>query len=204
MKRSIALRAAAAMLAVVALPGAYAGYLHAAGNFHVVLSGELYRSAQPTTAQLEAYIRQHGIRTVINLRGPSGRDWYADEVRTARMLGAEHVDFRMSASQILTPERADALMAIMEAAPKPILLHCQGGADRTGLASALYSYRIAQRGESFAESQLSFYYGHLGLPYISAAWAMDVSWENLEALPGEADASTAEGGMPTAAGMNRS
>jgi protein tyrosine/serine phosphatase len=36
------------------VPGAglYLGYLHATGNFHEVIAGELYRSAQPSPEQL--------------------------------------------------------------------------------------------------------------------------------------------------------
>jgi len=35
--------------------------------------------------------------------------------------------------------------------------------------------------EARAEEQLSFYYGHVGIPVVSAAYAMDRSWEDIEA-----------------------
>jgi protein tyrosine/serine phosphatase len=81
---------------------------------------------------------------------------------------------------VLTPERADELVAIMKAAPKPILIHCQSGADRTGLVSVIYSQQIARVDEDVAERQLSVRYGHVAIPYISSVYAMDVSWDRLE------------------------
>lgn len=173
---------AASLLAAVGTSfGAYAAYLQVVGNFHTVIDGEVYRSAQPTTAELNAYVKEHGIKTVINLRGSSNdSSWYRDEIKTSQELGVKHIDFRMSASQVLSPERIDEITAIMASAPKPILIHCQSGSDRTGLVSAIYAYRIAGETEDAAEGQLSFYYGHVGIPVISSAWAMDKSWETLE------------------------
>lgn len=169
------------LLTVGGALGGYAAYLQVVGNFHTVIAGQLYRSAQPTPSQLDAYVKDHGIKTIINLRGEKqNAAWYQAEIRTAQELGVEHIDFGMSASKKLTPERADAIVAIMEAAPKPILVHCQSGSDRTGLVSAIYTNRIAGQGEDRAEGQLSFYYGHVSIPLISAAWPMDASWEDLE------------------------
>jgi protein tyrosine/serine phosphatase len=162
--------------------GAYAGYLQLSGNFHPVVDGELYRSAQPTADDLAAYVRADGIKTVINLRGTHpGRSWYDDEVAMANGLGVKHIDFGLSSSKVVPAKEVDELVAIMAAAPKPILVHCQSGADRSGLVSALYLRKIAGMDESKAEGQLSFYYGHVGVPMVSSAYAMDETWENTEA-----------------------
>src|SRR5207302_5801897 len=40
-------------------------------NFHTVIEQRFFRAAQPSGATLETYIRDYGIRTVINLRGPN-------------------------------------------------------------------------------------------------------------------------------------
>jgi hypothetical protein len=50
----------------------------------------------------------------------------------------------------------------------------------TGLAAMLYLQQIAGIDEEISERQLSVRYGHIGLPYISAAFAMNESWEILE------------------------
>jgi len=159
--------------------------LQLSGNFHEVVPGELYRSAQPSPERLAAYQREFGIKTIINLRGAKqGRGWYESEVAAARRLGIMHVDYRMSSSSELTQQRAAELLAILKDAEKPILVHCQSGADRSGLVSALYVAQIAQQGEEAAEGQISVLYGHIPIPLLSAAFAMDSTWEKLEAWLG--------------------
>ncbi|MGN6585215.1 MAG: tyrosine-protein phosphatase [Rhizobiaceae bacterium] len=171
-------------LLTLGLVAAYCGVLRATGNFHVVVAGQLYRSAQPTPGELRRYIRDYGIKTVINLRGSNpDRTWYREEVAATKKMGVAHIDFRMSARHILSPARAEELVAIMRAAQKPILVHCEGGADRTGLISAIYVGEIAHEGEHAAEGQLSLFYGHIGIPYL-ATYAMDESWERLEPIFG--------------------
>lgn len=159
----------------------YLGFLHVSGNFHKVSPGAVYRAAQMDGQKLVRWHRDHGIASVLNLRGENdGADWYETEKAITDRLGIEHINFRMSASKQLTPDEARVLMQIMRDAPKPLLIHCMGGADRTGLASALYVAGIDGGTESAAERQLSPLYGHIGLPAISAAWAMDQTWERME------------------------
>ncbi|MDR6757043.1 protein tyrosine/serine phosphatase [Mycoplana sp. BE70] len=154
--------------------------LQLAGNFHEVIPGELYRSAQPSAAQIERYVRQYGIRTIVNLRGPSSRPWYQSEVATAERLDVRHFDFGMSSSRVLTLAKTKELVVLLRDAPKPILIHCRSGADRTGLVSLIYLHQIAGVDEEIAERQLSIRFGHVGIPFLSPAFAMDESWEALE------------------------
>ncbi|WP_370876886.1 dual specificity protein phosphatase family protein [Ancylobacter amanitiformis] len=174
------MRSALWVLVVLAVAGGgFLGIEQLIGNFHTVVAGELYRSAQISADQLADAKARYGIRTVINLRGPSTRDWYVDEVRESERLGLNHVDFKLSAEQELTPGQVEELVAVMREAPKPILVHCKGGADRTGLASALYVAAIARQSEAAAEWQLSPYYGHFSIP-LFPSWAMDQSFERAE------------------------
>lgn len=159
--------------------GGWAAWLRHSGNLHAVLEGTVYRSAQPSAALLETWTAAHGFRSVLNLRGPSDAGWYRAERETAARLNLTHADFAIRDSEILAPDRAAALMALMEALPKPLLIHCKAGADRTGLAAALYLANAGQ-GEARAEAQISVRYGHVSLP-VSAAWPMDLSWEAMEA-----------------------
>lgn len=168
-------------LGAVVVVGAYVGMLQLGGNFHTVVAGEAYRSAQPTAAEITRYRAEFGIRTIVNLRGPkTGRPWYDQEVSAARQLGIAHVDFRMSSSSDFSQERAAELVQILRSVDKPILIHCRSGADRTSLAAALYIAAIAHGGEEAAEGQISIRFGHFGIPLLSPAYAMDRSWENLE------------------------
>lgn len=169
-------------VAVVGVLGAmmYGSWLVATDNFHTVLAGELYRSAQPSSAELSRYGREYGIRTVVNLRGAQpGSPWYEAEIAAAAKLGLEHRDFGISAGAILEPDEADRLIALLSQAPKPILIHCRSGSDRTGLAAALYLAAIAGVEEEEAEEQLSILYGHFSLPF-TPSFPMDLSFEAME------------------------
>lgn len=170
----------AVVLAAAGLAG-YLGWLQASGNFHAVVPGEFYRSAQVTPEALRAYRTEDGIRSVINLRGADpGAGWYDRETASADALGIAHYDFAMSDRRQLSDADAARLVALMRAAPKPLLIHCRAGADRTGLAAALYLTAIAGVDVERAEGQLSIRYGHVGLPVVSAAYPMDESWERFE------------------------
>lgn len=176
----IAVRVGMLAAILIAVVIAYVGVTAMTGNFHTVAEGEVYRSAQPTPAALERYVREHGVKTVINLRGENLSDgWYQDEVATSRRLGLRHIDFRMSAKRGITRREAWRLIQIMQRAPKPILIHCESGADRTGLASALYVAGIQHRGEDAAEEQLSLRYGHIAAPF-GKGWGMTVTFEEME------------------------
>lgn len=151
------------------------------GNVHAVVPGQVYRSAQLSSQQIFKVEAEYAIRSIINLRGPNaGKPWYDNEVAAAASLGIEHIDFGMSSRVPFSQSEAAALVAVIRAAPKPVLIHCQGGADRSGIASALYLRAIAGSPENTAEEQLSIRYGHIAIPVLSAAYAMDVSWEELE------------------------
>ncbi|WP_426238614.1 dual specificity protein phosphatase family protein [Pararhizobium sp. DWP1-1-3] len=165
--------------------GTYLFAIQATGNFAEVVPGALYRSNQPTALNVADYAQRYGIKTIVNLRGSGqGAAWYKDEVAAARSLGIKHIDFRMSATQALTIEETNTLVTLLRDAPKPILIHCKSGADRTGLASVLYLNRIAGADEDTAERQLSIRFGHFSIPFLSPTYAMDANWEKLENLYG--------------------
>ena len=66
---------------------------------------------------------------------------------------------------------------LLREAPKPVLVHCEGGADRTGLAAALY---LAAAGHpAQADGQLSVRYGFVGIKGVTRPWPMLESWHRL-------------------------
>jgi protein tyrosine/serine phosphatase len=156
--------------------GSYWGILQYEGNFHTVAAGQFYRSAQPSSSDLRVAAHEYGIKSILNLRGTHrGEAWYDDEVAAATELGMAHYDYPLSATTFVTGQQIGKLLTIIRSAPKPMLVHCKSGADRTGFVSALYRY--AQGGEAPAEAdkELSLIYGHF--PYLtSRSVAMDNSF----------------------------
>lgn len=168
------------LAAAVTALSAYLTHLHLSGNFHEVVAEELYRSAQVTAEDIFNYRSRYGIGSILNLRGASDDGWYVEETAAADRLGIVHADFAMSASRQLGEDEAAQLVALMRRLPKPLLVHCRHGSDRTGLAMALYLAAISGADEETAEGQLSLRFGHFAVPVLSDAWPMDESWERLE------------------------
>ncbi len=112
--------------------------LAGAPNLHRI-SPMLYRSEQPT-AQGMKNLEKLGIRTIINLR------YFNDDDEEA-----EGTNLRTERTRILTWRIDDRhvieVMRMLNVADHgPFLIHCQHGADRTGLMSAMY--RILYQGWS--------------------------------------------------------
>ncbi len=175
---------------LIALVAGFLGLQFYFGNQHTAIEGELYRSAQPTAEDIALYAKRYGIKSIINLRGENpDKSWYREEVAAAQALGITHINFRMKAARELTTDQALELIKTMREAPKPLLIHCRAGADRTGLAAALYVAAISKGGEEAAEEQLSIRYGHL--PYYPFFWteaqAMYFTFERMEPLLGFKD-----------------
>lgn len=164
LRRSLQIAAVSLGLTAVSI-GAYSGVVIYQGNFHVVSAGVLYRSAQVDKADLEWAVREHGIKSVLNLRGTNpGAPWYDEEVATARKLGLAHFDYGISAHRVVTGQQIAEILDIVRQAPKPLLVHCKSGADRTGLVAALYRYALGSASAEEADQELSLRYGHF--PYL--------------------------------------
>lgn len=134
-------------------------------NAYEVHEGNLYRSAQLSKRQFKRYIKKWKIKTIINLRGQSEKKWYRKELEAAKEMGVEHFDIKMSAKRL--PHREDLLRLIelYETAPRPILIHCQGGADRTGEASAMYKLDFMDASKKEAMKMQTIKYFHLKKRY---------------------------------------
>jgi len=167
------LTTAAALLVVVLSAGAWVGFLQMTGNFHVIAPGMAYRSNTLSVSQLSDVIADNGIKTIVNLRGGSMKDeWYRNERALADRAGVVMVDIPMSAYRQPSEATMSSLLTELHSAPRPLLIHCRSGSDRTGLASALFSYVELKQPASEAVGQLAFWYGHF--PWLgSATVAMD-------------------------------
>ena len=160
--------------------GSYLGYLQTSGNFHSIVAGEAYRSGQLNYDELVHYIREYGIKSILNLRGANkGSDWYEGEVAATERMHVQLLDYGISANKDVPDADIAALMRIIREAPKPILIHCRAGADRSGLMASLYLYSTGRNAdESFR--QLSVAYGHIS--FWNTTQAMDRTfWRYVDA-----------------------
>ncbi len=154
----------------------YALYTAEQGNFHPITVGEAYRSAQMDGDRLKDYINNYNIKSILNLRGRAAEEkWYAEEMKVSAEYKVKHYDLFLSAYSQPTPEETRNLLALFKAAPRPILIHCQAGADRSGLVAAMWKVIVDKESKIVAGNQLSILYGHLSL---GPASAMDRFFEN--------------------------
>jgi hypothetical protein len=167
------LRAAAFLLAFSAFVSAFLWYIGVfGGNVRVVSPDRVYRSAELTGPNLDSVLTSRHIRTVLNLRGGSIRDgWYRSEMASCDRRGVKHIDVTLSASKLPTPAALAALLAAFDRAQFPLLLHCQAGADRSGLASTIYlTVYQGVRLDEAERDELTWRYGHFSF---GSAHAMD-------------------------------
>lgn len=159
----------AAVSSLFILIGSLYIYIEEQGNFHTITSGEAYRSAQMDRDELEYYINNYHLKSILNLRGKNPHsDWYIEEVKVCSEHGIVHYDIGLSASRELTAKEVRVLLEIFNSAPRPILIHCKSGADRSGLVSAMWKVIVDKISKAEAKKQLSILYGHIPIGPTSA------------------------------------
>jgi uncharacterized protein (TIGR01244 family) len=104
-------------------------------NFHQV-NEILYRGGQPHSGGLKK-LSELGIKTVINLRGAS--EDTRKEQAEAEASGMRYFNIPMSALGRPTDEQVERALSLIDARENwPVFVHCQRGADRTGVVIAVY------------------------------------------------------------------
>lgn len=128
-------------------------------NFHVVVKDQVYRSAQLSATTTRVLVRLKHIKTIINLRGenPQSR-WYRQEVDLSNHLGLQHYDIALRSTNLPSTEQLQQLAQLIQQAPKPLLIHCLSGSDRSGLASAMAKILLENAPLKEAKKQFSWRY----------------------------------------------
>lgn len=155
------------MVAAALLVVPPAGYVYWVGqvrhNFGTPEPGRLYRSGQMPAGSLAEAVRAHGIKTVLNLRGANpGRAWYRGEFAASRGAGATQVDLSMSSCEWLSRDQLRTLIGVLDTSEYPMLVHCQFGSERTGLACAVAT--LLRPGATLDDARSAFSLRHLFLP----------------------------------------
>lgn len=151
------------LIAVVAFAVTlFMGFRLETANFGTVLPGRIYRSGQMSSSLLSRTVRQHRVKTVLNLRGANPKDWwYRDEKNATLSGGATQVDIHMASDLWLTRDEARTLLEVIDTCEYPLLIHCQWGAERTGLVSAITELLRPGGSLKSARRQFSLYYLYL-------------------------------------------
>jgi undecaprenyl-diphosphatase len=122
----------------LALMLTHLAYYYFTDNVHTLVPGKIYRSAQLGERGLTHYTKQLQLKTIINLRGKWPDDhWYQVESQFAKTHDLNYYPIQFSAYQLPTKKRLRQLVTLLQTAPKPLIFHCEGGADRTGMAAAI-------------------------------------------------------------------
>ena len=125
-----------------------------APNLHRI-TPDLYRSAQPS---LEGFknLKTLGIQTVINLRDGDHDD------RAIAEVGFRFALVPLSAMHIRPEANVRILRLLGDPGRGPTLIHCQHGADRTGMITALYRmvYQRWDRAKAIEEMRKGGYGFH--------------------------------------------
>jgi len=121
-------------------------------NFGVVDEGAIYRSGVLTSAAMSDVIKDHGVRTVVDLGGHEpGTPGQRREESVAQVLGARYVRLPLFGDGTGDPNQyVEALRIMTDPGEHPVLVHCSAGSERTGGAVALY--RMIVEGVPFEQA----------------------------------------------------
>jgi hypothetical protein len=108
-------------------------------NFHWVADGAAARSAQPYLGGWRRFLAGNGVRAVVNLRGAHPEwHWWRRETAVCAEQGVAHFDVAFNSRRLPTRARLMTILGFLAAAPRPVLIKCSGGQDRTSFVAALF------------------------------------------------------------------
>ena len=132
-------------------------------NLHKV-NNSIYRSEQPASIGFDS-LNKLGVQSILNLRNDSGDNTYVGENKFVLY----HVP--MSFDRPLDDGTVVNALRTIYYAPKPMLVHCQAGADRTGIIVAMYrvifegwdtvTARKEMESDSFNCHKIEFFFNYL-------------------------------------------
>lgn len=119
----------------------------------------LYRSNHPGARALEAW-KARGIVEVISLRPLKGAV-HAFEAEACDALGLSLRNAPLTAREAPRVVGLVMLLDIFDTIQRPALIHCKSGADRTGLAAAMWAIHVEGRSVAEARTALTFKHLHI-------------------------------------------
>src|SRR5262249_5075676 len=145
-------------------------------SFAKVADG-VYSSGQPDEKQFAYLIDHYGIKSVVKLnsdREPAN----SPVVKSPQIAWWSVVSSTFSPSQ----EQITAILAAIDCAPKPVLIHCLHGQDRTGMIVSLWRIRHGTSvKEAYADMMKSGFHTYYG--GVWSAWKRETGWEHADHAP---------------------
>ncbi|MCL4715951.1 MAG: tyrosine-protein phosphatase [Hyphomonadaceae bacterium] len=129
-------------------------------NFHWIEEGVMARANQPSPEAVARYAEM-GVKTILNLRGPSSTGYYALEREACAEHGIAMIDARMHSREPPSVEQVRRAKDLFETIQYPALMHCKSGADRAGVMAVLYAHFQMGLPIEQAVEQLSLKYLHV-------------------------------------------
>lgn len=117
----------------------------------------VWRSNQPDPETIRR-LGARGFRAILNLRGRTEWGSYLLERDACRAAGIALHDIKLAARRPPTRAELRELDRLFGTLPRPFLIHCKSGADRAGLASAVF---LLTRGGTVAEAQAQLHWRFL-------------------------------------------
>jgi tyrosine-protein phosphatase SIW14 len=152
------------------------------------VTGTLFRGAQPKDSAY-ADLQKLGMNIVVDFRGESGE--VSAEKKSVESLGMKFVDLPWNGAGQPSRDQLLTFFTLLRDNPdQKVFIHCQYGADRTGVMIALYRIAVDHWTAEQAISEMKdFHYHSFMLPHLAkyvrafpAALAADPSLA--EAIPG--------------------
>lgn len=120
----------------------------------------VWRSNQPSATRVGRYAKM-GIRSIVYLRGPGRWSYLLFEEEACARHGITLHVAHLGARSLVSRDLLLDLLDLYDTVEKPVLFHCKSGADRAGLASALWLLHREGASVERAREELSFRYLHL-------------------------------------------
>lgn len=109
-------------------------------NFGVVVPGKIYRSGELTVAALADVVRDHDIKTIIDMGAYApGTPEDALQAKAAESLGVDRYVLRLEGDGSGDPTMyLESLRLMTDESKLPMLVHCGAGSERTGMLVVFY------------------------------------------------------------------
>lgn len=127
--------------------GKYVYDMHINHNFETITEGKVYKSGVIPPEEIEDYVKEYKIKSIIDLRFPGTGDEVnnpeipaeltAEKEAIAKIKGVNY--FNNGSDQVPKPHNLDTFFKIMDDPNNyPVLIHCYHGVGRAEMYSAIY------------------------------------------------------------------